>query len=213
MSDRYILDKTKIEYLLDNNFHDYESLEKEYINLISKTNNELEKEIMGKILDKSRFTKTIPIDKFCVYLNILNDKILTDNQDIVLELLEQTDDQTQINILKSCIKNYPKKNNYNNKTNIISKKCPHCDRINKYPEDTQYVICGYVDNEPFNWFGCGRDWCFTCGKKLCKKWGIDELYLKINRLHDKKCCKKHAKINSFDYKSDYCFCYNFFVSR
>jgi len=96
---------------------------------------------------------------------------------------------------------------------FISKKCPHC----KYPttrnKNTLHVICGYGDNNGFDWQGCTRDWCFNCGKMLCKQWDRDDqLYIMSNRFHDNKCCKKDAKKRNLDY-NDYCSCNHTYVCR
>ena len=58
-----------------------------------------------------------------------------------------------------------------NKISLYRAKCPHCMHVNIINERTTYSICGYNDIMiGYDWEGCGRDWCVTCGKKLCKKW-------------------------------------------
>ena len=79
--------------------------------------------------------------------------------------------------------------------------------------DVPYIICGYSSNRGFDWKGCGNDWCFLCGKKLCKSWNVDRLYSKINRFHDDRCCKIHSLKTNSNYLTDYCQCNNFYVSR
>jgi hypothetical protein len=95
---------------------------------------------------------------------------------------------------------------------IESKKCPHCGTINTAPIGTTYIVCG-VDmqgkksiNELNLIETCRNDWCFVCGKKLCKNWYNDELYIKKNRIHNDKCCEKHAEQHGFKYPDDYCQC-------
>ena len=48
--------------------------------------------------------------------------------------------------------------------------------------DTDYAICGYNEetNEGYDWNGCGCDWCFKCGKILCKKWQANDLFILTN---------------------------------
>lgn len=88
------------------------------------------------------------------------------------------------------------------------KKCPHCGEINTAPIGTSYIVCG-VDT-----FGkipicdkkCMNDWCFLCGKKLCKNWYNDNLYVYKNRSHNDICCRIHARDNGFKYPDEYCQC-------
>lgn len=101
-----------------------------------------------------------------------------------------------------------------NKSYRITKPCPHCHYNVMADPNTTYVVCGY-SNEllGYDWNGCGRDWCFRCGKILCKKWNDNELFLDTNRFHDGECCKKHAKSNNMQYPDDYCQCTNKYVDR
>lgn len=92
----------------------------------------------------------------------------------------------------------------------IDNKCPHCGRLNSAPLGTTYIVCGVdvsgvlpIDNYDES---CLNDWCFSCGKRLCKNWYTDELYNKTNRIHDNLCCKIHARKNNLQYPEDYCQC-------
>jgi hypothetical protein len=105
-------------------------------------------------------------------------------------------------------KHYLKYDTHNREVNTIAKKCPHCSYILMLPDTVDYVICGYHSNRGYDWAGCGRDWCFQCGKKLCKNWETDELNLTHNRFHDDICCQKHAKDNNAKYPDEYCHCTN-----
>lgn len=90
---------------------------------------------------------------------------------------------------------------------IISKECPHCGESMKMSDDTVYVICGYPDeHRGYDWKGCCCDWCFSCGKMLCKTWDRDDLNVERNRIHDDICCKTHAKKNGYTYPKNYCNC-------
>jgi len=94
------------------------------------------------------------------------------------------------------------------------KTCPHCENVMCAKNDANYVICGYNDTKlGYDWRGCGCDWCFKCGKMLCKKWHTDSLHCVINRIHTAECCKKHAIENDGTYPDDYCQCDNNYVCR
>lgn len=106
-----------------------------------------------------------------------------------------------------CLQKKDKKENKN------SKSCPHCGEEYYGDEYTTYVICGYKDtHNGYNWTGCQKDWCYKCGKKLCKSWNEDKLYLEPNRIHNFDCCVKYA--NSIeDTYNNYCVCNNKYVNR
>ena len=96
----------------------------------------------------------------------------------------------------------------------IPKKCPHCENIYLGTTETKYVICGYSDlNKGYDWVGCNKDWCFECGKMLCKSWDSNDLFLIQNRMHDSECCKEHSVKHNKIYPDDYCQCSNENVNR
>lgn len=97
--------------------------------------------------------------------------------------------------------------------NLVTKKCPHCNHECKAAKFTEYVICGYQHNGGYDWEGCGKDWCFKCGKILCKSWDSNMLFIEENRVHNGICCARHAEINEKKYPDDYCQCKNLFVNR
>lgn len=95
---------------------------------------------------------------------------------------------------------------------MLDKNCPHCGTINSAPLGTTYIVCG-VDSRGITSINnlngvnyCFGDWCFECGKKLCKSWYENELYNSANRKHDSTCCQLHAIKNGFKYPQDYCNC-------
>lgn len=97
---------------------------------------------------------------------------------------------------------------------FLTKQCPHCERECSVTEKTDYIICGYQNTKSgFDWFGCGKDWCFECGKMLCKSWSGNNLCSEYNRFHDDKCCKAHAQKNGFKYPEQYCQCITKYVRR
>lgn len=106
-------------------------------------------------------------------------------------------------------------NNYAKKTkqNENTKYCPHCSEKYIGTETTTHVICGYNDShQGYNWTGCQKDWCFSCGKKLCKSWNENKLYLEPNRIHNSECCKQYAT-NICEQYNNYCQCSNKYVNR
>ena len=107
------------------------------------------------------------------------------------------------------IQNNRQKNISMKASKTITKKCPHCFHALNADENTTYVICGYINQtNGYDWYGCGKDWCFTCNKKLCKNWNDDYLQLLSNRKHNDTCCKEQATKNSLVYEEEYCGCVN-----
>lgn len=95
----------------------------------------------------------------------------------------------------------------------IYKHCPHCSEKYTGSDITMHVICGYNDlHTGYNWSGCQKDWCFICGKKLCKSWNENKLYLEQNRIHNSECCKQFA-MNKNEPYTNYCQCNNKYVNR
>src|SRR3989344_629414 len=96
--------------------------------------------------------------------------------------------------------------------NLTNIKCPHCGNDYIITKGCSYVICGYTGyNDDIT--GCGRDWCMDCGKKLCKEWKKNKLYIPENRKHDTMCCIKYAIENSIDFEEQFCKCVNPHVER
>ncbi len=99
---------------------------------------------------------------------------------------------------------------------LVVKYCPHsnCGKPYRGTNETKYVICGYEnDHRGYDWVGCRQDWCFACGKMLCKLWEKHQLDVDCNRIHDSECCKKHAVDNKRIYLTDYCQCENKYTKR
>jgi hypothetical protein len=87
----------------------------------------------------------------------------------------------------------------------IGKSCPHCDIEYHLPPETGYVICGYTGNG-YDMKGCSKDWCYKCGKMLCKAWHEHMLYDERNQIHNKECCEQHAIKTKNSWPDDYCRC-------
>lgn len=119
-------------------------------------------------------------------------------------------DTAQTNIFSKILSTKPHDDSFIDLPQV-EKACPHCGKINSAPLGTTYIVCG-VDTcglLPINNYddNCLNDWCFMCGKKLCKNWNSDNLFVKANRIHNGECCKKHAELKGFNYPADYCQCY------
>lgn len=134
-------------------------------------------------------------------------------------IMKNTDDSAQKNTINIMMRNKKLKikeiEHFSNRDiPIIAKKCPHCSNKLYCPITQSYTICGYNRRSGYDWKGCGNDLCFACGKKLCKNWVNDQLYNKINRFHDGKCCRKKCKkIGDNTYFISYCNCSNMYVNR
>jgi hypothetical protein len=143
-----------------------------------------------------------------------------DSYELISQILLQTSDIAQVRTFTRIADMKQNKPQYvsmkelrqTNKENTVTKKCPHCGYKCLLNRLTTYVVCGYGESG-YDWEGCGKDWCFRCGKMLCKTWEQDQLYLPTNRFHDSKCCRKHAIIYGYKYPENYCKCRNIFVCR
>jgi len=70
--------------------------------------------------------------------------------------------------------------------------CPWCEQPALKDSGCNHVVCG-VDGKGFNiGSGCGMQFCFECGKKLCRKvyCEITGVNLKSSTNHNKMCCTK-----------------------
>lgn len=171
---------------------------------------DVEKQLLISLINSDRYTIKMDLNKLTVYLNILN--MLNrygDAETLINDIQKNITDIAQINTFKRLLKT--KTHNYNG-NNINFKNCPHCNHKNYLECDSSYIICGY-GSRGYDWKGCGMDWCFNCGKKLCKSWNHDMLFNKLNRYHDNKCCKSSAHTNNKNYENEYCMCKNEFVNR
>lgn len=178
---------------------------------------ETELDLIKSVINNKNLNKKIPVDKFCSFLRTV---YMMKNKDNICELINDikrtTLDQVQLNTIDRIISIVNIHTHLNDKTskvaNKIKKQCPHCQNDNIEYENTDYTICGY-SSKGYDWKGCGFDWCFKCEKKLCKCWDLDELFNKVNRFHDKRCCKIHAQNTNQEYPDDYCQCKNMYVHR
>lgn len=117
-------------------------------------------------------------------------------------------------VIRDCQTNKLQNQENDSDQNLVTKNCPHCSKECTLPTGTEYTICGYTNSKTgYDLVGCGKDWCFECGKMLCKKWDIHQLFLDTNKHHDSECCKQHARDNNRIYEIDYCQCNNKNVTR
>lgn len=152
-----------------------------------------------------------------------NIKYRDEAEKLISEYSEMTTDKIQLKtlsriskskILRPVIENIQLSEISKPSVENIIKNCPHCFKECIAPIDTEYTICGYTNSKTgYDLVGCGKDWCFKCGKMLCKKWDIHQLFLATNKHHDSECCKNHAKEHSKSYPENYCQCCNFNVTR
>lgn len=177
--------------------------------------------LMTSFINGKKYDHALDNESMKKYIkDISTYKYKEDAYELISQILLQTSDIAQIKTLTRIADMKPNKPQYismkelkqRNKENYITKKCPHCGYKRPMPKNTVYVVCGYNESG-YDWEGCGKDWCFKCGKMLCKSWEQDQLYLPTNRFHDSKCCKKHAILSGQKYPEDYCRCNNAFVLR
>ncbi len=167
--------------------------------------------------------RKIPYDDFITLLEDLNNlKYKEEIIENLHQLKNKTNDVSQINTIIRIANTKLEKHGsqttntikYKNKWFGIKQNCPHCGVSNIIDYDTYYAICGYTDiKNGYNWEGCGRDWCTKCGKKLCKKWSENNLFIQENQFHDSKCCIKYSSKTNSNYLIDFCQCHNNYVNR
>lgn len=174
---------------------------------LALTTDVTERQLLMSLINDTTYNTKMNFDKLNIYFNVLDIIYYYNDAEKILEdILRHTQDLAQINTLNKIIKNKPMKQQ-DKAVNVImlSKLCPHCNQKTYGSDSCSYIICGY-NNRGFDWKGCGRDWCFTCGKKLCKSWNVNSLFNKMNRQHNSKCCKSYASKMQFKYPDDFCMC-------
>lgn len=193
-------------------------------------NNEEYRDLLIGMIHAKKYDKVLDYRTLAHTLNELNDiEYREDIDDFIDKNLKNNVDLTQLNsILRiSKIKSIKTKiNKDKNKVKLsdnlfiskndmliknlssdqlIQKTCPHCNINSAIPKDRNYIICGYLYDNIYDWLGCGKDWCNKCNKMLCKSWNEDNLNDENNRLHNKECCNDYAIKNNID-KSLFCNC-------
>ena len=172
----------------------------------SLTDNANERDILNSLAYPDKYNSIMPTDKYLIYLNMISSLYYKEDALLILADIEtMTLDKSQVHTLRKIIQRKPDKPLNLSSMVSCTKPCPHCGKSNSGSNCQKYIICGYT-LRGFNWEGCGKDWCFKCGKKLCKSWDKNELYNLNNRQHNGKCCKHHAQKNNNKYPDDYCMC-------
>jgi len=85
-----------------------------------------------------------------------------------------------------------------------AKQCPWCTRWCLKDDACNYIFaCGLATNNKFIvGAGCGRSWCWQCGKKFCGVYIDPETGKKTansRESHDKECCKKEPGFKADEY--------------
>jgi hypothetical protein len=176
--------------------------------------NDDDKKLWEIMICSKIYKKMYGFNSFIDLINELNK--ITNKEEANNYILTMGDmfDEAQINTVTRIINEKPSRQKMEKKNiNLFTvKKCPHCGTSKMASLFVSYIICGYTENGIDN-IGCYHDWCFKCGKKLCKEWIKDNLHVETNRKHDGKCCKKYAEEHGMDYLNDFCQCINVNVDR
>jgi len=199
----------------------YDELIKTYNVAKKQTKNNDEQILLKSYINKDRYSRAMSIDKFMFHVDIINAvEYREDAMKILNDIELNYDDAAQLNTLKKLVEQKSRKSSNdiekieddNRKELYFMKYCPHCEKKNVCLLGTSYIICGYSE-KGYDWIGCGRDWCFKCGKKLCKHWNTDQLFNKLNRYHNNKCCRSYATKVNDKYPQNYCSCFTENVNR
>jgi hypothetical protein len=181
---------------------------------LSLSKNNIEQQLLNSLVCDNTYCPEMDLDKFKIYLDIFESMKYKDDAEKIMHDLMDKGNLPQINTIKRIIEKKPIRNNtQKDEPNLMEiKLCPHCKNKNIGYSNTTYAICGYSE-KGFDWKGCGKDWCFKCGKKLCKSWNLDLLFNKLNRFHNNKCCKAYASSHGDLYPDNYCQCSTTHVHR
>lgn len=179
---------------------------------LKSSQDDVEKQLLKSLVDEDAFLKKIKHQNFLEYIDAFTNIIYIDDANELENcIINATNDPAQLYTIKRIMQ---KKINLMHRVCFIkcAKLCPHCSKKCIEHENIDYIVCGYSSRSGYDWEGCGYDWCFHCGKKLCKQWNKDQLYNKFNRFHNDKCCRKASK-NRSEYLNEYCQCNNMYVRR
>jgi len=84
------------------------------------------------------------------------------------------------------------------------KQCPWCERWCLKDNACNYIFaCGLTDRNQFVvGAGCGKPWCFACGKKFCTPHYNPETGVQIpnsRTSHDGQCCRNEPGFKEDEY--------------
>lgn len=76
-----------------------------------------------------------------------------------------------------------------------AKQCPWCERWCLKDDACNYIFaCGLETTRGFIIdYGCGRSWCWGCGKKFCSPYYDSKTGIKLSTArdyHDTECCRQ-----------------------
>lgn len=174
------------------------------------------RDIVNGIISGKTYTDSIDIR---TKQDLLRDILLQDNQDDAVKLITKLEKLSSDDVYKQTLNRIARRKHVSHiekiiTENLLYKNCPHCSHLMRANVDANYVICGYNDTKlGYDWHGCGKDWCFSCGKMLCKSWHNNALHCDANRIHTSTCCQIHATENNKKYEEEYCQCNNLYVRR
>jgi hypothetical protein len=85
-----------------------------------------------------------------------------------------------------------------------AKQCPWCKRWCLKDNACSYIFaCGLDTNNTFHvGSGCGRSWCWDCGKKYCSLYCDPSTGKRLSdakERHDPLCCRKEDGFHETDY--------------
>ena len=87
---------------------------------------------------------------------------------------------------------------------VDAKMCPWCSRWALKDSNCNYIFsCGLGESGFVVGAGCGRSWCWHCGKKLCGLYcdpNTGKLCPDRKEHHDASCCTREAGFS----KEEYC---------
>ena len=78
-----------------------------------------------------------------------------------------------------------------------AKQCPWCERWCLKDSNCNYIFaCGLTENNVFV-AGCGKSWCWECGKKFCGQMYDPKNGKKIsNKTNHGSCCKESKEFTN-----------------
>lgn len=172
--------------------------------IINKT--PIEIDMIRNIYTSIRETRDDRLIGFLRYRDIIDNIIESNDRSHIMKMINDLHNYKLSDAQKAIILRIMRHKHITyKKDEIIVKPCPHCGKELLLPVGSTYAICGRMMSMDQYTGGCGRDWCFLCGKKLCKSWDKNKLFMHSKRKHTSTCCIKYAKKNKLR-TNDMCRC-------